>query len=180
MSMSTMSRRDRTILSVLGVLVLYGIAAALFFTGRDRAWEKARKAYDREAKKYERQLKLIGNRKSWEERAEQVSVKMPTVEDGESTQTRWRRIIDDLMVKHHVKNLGEQPKPEEEHGGVWEMPIEVRYEASLVRLVEFLYAVNTVEDAMFDIRDIDITSKNNGYLTGKFTLTCAYMKGPSK
>ena len=57
MSMSTMSRRDRTILSVLGVLVLYGIAAALFFTGRDRAWEKARKDYDREAKKYERQLK---------------------------------------------------------------------------------------------------------------------------
>lgn len=180
MSMSTMSRRDRTILAVLGVLVLYGIVAALFFTGRDKAWEKARKDYDREAKKYERQLKLIGNRQSWQDRADQVSVKMPTAEDGESTQTRWQRILDDLMVKHHVKNLGETPKPEEEHGGVWEMPIEVRYEASLLRLVEFLYALNTVEDAMFDIRDIDITSKNNGYLSGKFTLTCAYMKGSSK
>lgn len=180
MSMSTMSRRDRTVIAVLGILLLYGIAVALFFMGRDAAWEKSRKNYERETKKYERQLKLIRDRKSWEERAEQASVKMPTAEDGEATETRWRRIIGALMDEHHVKNLGLQAKPEEEHGGVWEMPIEVRYEASLVRLVELLYAFNTVEDAMFDVRDIDITSKNTGYLSGKFTLTCAYMKGPSK
>ena len=60
------------------------------------------------------------------------------------------------------------------------MPIEVKYEASLERLVEFLYALEHAEDAMFDVRDIDISSKNTGYLSGKLTLTCAYMKGSSK
>lgn len=180
MSLSTMSRRDRTLLAVVGVLLLYGIVAALFFTGRDKEWDKSRKAYEREARKFESQRKLIGERGSWETRAEEVSVKMPTATEGESTQTRWQRILERLASEHNVNILGEQPRPEEEHGGVWEMPIEVRYEASLVRLVEFLYALNNVEDAMFDIRDIDITSKNNGYLSGKFTLTCAYMKGPSK
>ena len=180
MSMSTMSRRDRTFIAVIGVMMLYGIAAAIFFMGRDKAWEKSRKAYDREVAKYERQKKLIGDRQSWQDRAEQVSVKMPMAEEDESTQTRWQRVLDRLATEHHISILGEQPKPEEEHGGVWEMPIEVRYEASLVRLVEFLYALNNVEDAMFDVRDIDITSKNNGFLTGKLTLTCAYMKGSSK
>ena len=180
MSLSTMSRRDRTLLAVIGILLLYGVAAALFFTGRDKAWEKSRKAYEREAKKFERQQKLITERNAWQTRAEEVSVKMPMAAEGESTQTRWQRILERIANEHSISILGEQPKPEEEHGGVWEMPIEVKYEASLVRLVEFLYALNNVEDAMFDIRDIDITSKNNGFLSGKFTLTCAYMKGSSK
>lgn len=56
------------------------------------------------------------------------------------------------------------------------MPIEVKYDAALGRLVAFLYALNTANGAMLDVRDLDITAKNNGWLSGKFTLTCAYMK----
>lgn len=180
MSLSTMSRRDRTALAALGVALLYGFAALLFFTGRGAAWAKARKAYAREAKTYARQRALIGERAVWERRAEEARVKMPTAEEGESTQTRWQRILERLAAEHSVSILGEQPKAEEEHGGVWEMPIEVKYEASLERLVEFLYALEHAEDAMFDVRDIDISSKNTGYLSGKLTLTCAYMKGSSR
>ncbi|MGN0846673.1 MAG: hypothetical protein ACI4RA_04730 [Kiritimatiellia bacterium] len=178
--MPTMSRRDRTILAIVGLVLFYGLAAMLFFSGRQAAWEKSRKAYDREAKKLARQKRLIAERPQWVARADEVSLKMPTAEEGESTQTRWQRILERIAAEHNVNILGEQPKTEEDHGGVWEMPIEVRYEASLVRLVEFLYALENVEDAMFDVRDIDISAKNTGYLTGKFTLTCAYMKGSSK
>ena len=180
MSLSKMSRRDRTLLAIVGVLLLYSVAAVLFFTRQGKSWERSRKSYEREEKEFERQKKLIGERSAWVARSEEVSVKMPTASEGESTQTRWQRILERVANEHSVNILGEQPKPEEEHGGVWEMPIEVKYEASLVRLVEFLYALNNVEDAMFDVHDIDITSKNNGFLSGKFTLTCAYMKGSSK
>ena len=51
---------------------------------------------------------------------------------------------------------------------------------SLLRLVEFLYALNNVEDAMVDVREIDINAdrgKNAGALHGKIILTCAYLKG---
>ena len=180
MSRSTMSRRERTACAVLGMAVLYGLAVLLFFTGREAAWAKARKAYAREAKTYARQCALISERAAWQRRAEEVSVKMPTAGEDESTQTRWQRILERIAGEHSVSILGEQPKEEEEHGGVWEMPIEVKYEASLERLVEFLYALEHAEDAMFDVRDIDISSKNTGYLSGKLTLTCAYMKGSSK
>ena len=48
--MTAMSRRDRAVLAVLGMVVLYGLAVLLFFTGREAAWAKARKAYAREAR----------------------------------------------------------------------------------------------------------------------------------
>lgn len=180
MGMAGMSRRDRAVLAVVGVVLLYGLAVALFFMGRQASWERSRKLYEREAKKLVRENKLIAEKATWRVRAEEIQLKMPTAAEGESTQTRWQRILERIASEHCVAILSEQPKPEEDHGGVWEMPIEVKYEASLRRLVEFLYALNTAEDGMFDVRDLDISSKNTGYLTGKFTLTCAYMKGSNK
>lgn len=180
MGLSGMSRRDRAVLVGVGVVVLYGLAVALFFMGRQASWEKSRKLYERETKKLQRENKLIGEKATWRARAEEVQLKMPTAEEGESTQTRWQRILERIASEHSIAILSEQPKPEEDHGGVWEMPIEVKYEASLRRLVEFLYALDTAEDGMFDVRDLDISSKNTGFLTGKFTLTCAYMKGKNK
>ena len=63
---------------------------------------------------------------------------------------------------------------------MWEMPIEVRVEECLSRIVKFLYDLENAEGGMFDVRDLDISSRNNGFLSVKFTLTSAYMKGPSK
>lgn len=180
MSLSTMSRRDRTVLACVGVAVLYGVAALLWFSGRSDAWARSRKSYERERARYQRELKLKAEKNVWKQRAEEVSLKMPVAEEGESTQTRWQRRLEALAAEHKVAILSEQPKPEEEHGGVWEMPIEVKYEASLGHLVEFLFALDHAENAMFDVRDLDISSKNTGFLTGKFTLTCAYTKGSSK
>ena len=182
MSMSGMSRRDRAVFAAVGVVALYGLAVLLFFMGRQDAWRKAEKAYAREADKLQKENKLIARTRYWEERDEKTRLQMPEVEEGESTQVRWQRLHDKLAGEYNVAIQKESPKEEEDHGGVWEMPIEVTYEASLVRLVEFLHALGRVEGAMFDVRDLDISPKNNGFLTGKYTLTCAYMKkkGSSK
>ena len=96
--------------------------------------------------------------------------------------TRWERIVERLAEQYHVsvgKGLKAQ-QVEEDHGGVWEMPVEVKYDnTSLQRLVEFLYAVNKAEDAMMDVREMEISvrGKNVGALNGKLVLTCAYLKG---
>ncbi len=183
MSMSAMSRRDRTILAVFGVVMLYGFAAVLFLTGRQEAWERSRKAYDRAVTELAKQKKLISERAEWEERNERVSVKMPKAEEGESSQTRrdWQRTLERIAKEYNVQILSKRILEEQENSeeanateGVGEMPIDVNYEASLVRLVEFLYAIRNVEGAMFDIRDLTITARNNGFLRGRFTLTCAY------
>ena len=186
------SRRDRMIVSIVVVVVLYAMAAALWFTGRNQAWVNARKGYEKELKMLEREKALIGDRELWEERAEEARQRMPHVdadERVEKTAARWERVIESLATEYHVnvgRGLKAQPfeknsdKDEENPDGVLEMPVEVRYEnTSLQRLVEFLYAVNKSEDAMMDVREIDISvqGKNVGALRGKIVLTCAYLKG---
>ena len=182
MILSGMSRRDRALLAGVGVAALYGLAALLFFMGRRADWRNAEKAYATESRKLERENALIARTRYWTERDQKTRLQMPEVEEGESTQVRWQRLHDKLAGEYNVTIMKESPKEEEDHGGVWEMPIEVTYEASLVRLVEFLHALGRVEGAMFDVRDLDISPKNTGFLTGKYTLTCAYMKkkGSSK
>ena len=177
------SRRDRMAMAIVVVVVLYALAALLWFTGRDRAWAAARKGYEKEVAKFQREKALIRDRSVWEERAETKRLRMPLVDKDEKSGTRWERIIERLARQYHVsvgKGLKAQ-QVEEDHGGVWEMPVEVKYEnTSLLRLAEFLYAVNTAEDAMMDVREIEINAargKNAGALHGKIVLTCAYLKG---
>ena len=175
------SRRDRMIIAIVVVVALYALAAFLWFTGRGDAWARVRKAYDRELATLEREKALIRDRDLWEERAETKRLRMPLVGEDEMPATRWERIIENLAEKYHV-SVGKGLKAsqvEEDHGGVWEMPVEVKYDnTSLQRLVEFLYAVNTAEDAMMDVRELEIGAKgkNVGALNGKIVLTCAYLK----
>ena len=177
------SRRDRMVIAIVVVVALYALAALLWFTGRRQAWATARKNYDKEVKKLQREKALINDRPLWEERAETKRLRMPLVDEDEKSGTRWERVIERLARQYHV-SVGKGLKAtlqEEDHGGVWEMPVEVKYDnTSLLRLVEFLYAVNTVEDAMMDVREIEINAargKNAGALHGKIVLTCAYLKG---
>ena len=188
------SRRDRMAIAIVVVVFLYAFAAFLWFTGRSQAWEIARKRYEKVRETLMREKALIADRALWEERAEEARQRMPHVDADErieKTAARWERVIERLAAEHHVnvgkglKALPFEKKSEEEEeenpDGVLEMPVEVRYETpSLQRLVEFLYAVNKSEDAMMDVRDIDISvqgNKNTGALRGKIVLTCAYLKG---
>ena len=177
------SRRDRMVIAIVVVVALYALAALLWFTGRQQAWATARKNYDKEVKKLQREKALINDRPLWEERAETKRLRMPLVDEDEKSGTRWERVVERLAREYHV-SVGKGLKAslqEEDHGGVWEMPVEVKYDnTSLLRLVEFLYALNNVEDAMVDVREIDINAdrgKNAGALHGKIVLTCAYLKG---
>ena len=180
MSMAGMSRRDRTILAVVVVVLMYGIAALIWFSGREAAWAKSRKAYENAKKTLAKENKLISEKAAWQKKSEEISLKMPMAAEDESTETRWQRLLEKIAAADKGEIKGEQPKPEEEHGGVWEMPIEVRVEECLSRIVKFLYDLENAEGGMFDVRDLDISSRNNGFLTVKFTLTSAYMKGPAK
>lgn len=172
-----MGRRDRAIVAGLVCALAYGLAAALWFMDREGAIAKAEKGYQGAKKQLAAEKKLVKQRGDWEARLAEDSGKIPTVGLEESTQTRWQRIMERIAAENHVRLVSEQPGQEEDHGDLYELPIEVRYEAALEKLVAFLHALNVAEGAMFDVRRINVTSRNNGFLTGNFTLTCAYMRG---
>ena len=185
------SRQNRMIIAIVVVVALYALAALLWFTGRGAAWDKARRGYEKELQTFNAEKALIAQREDWEARAEEARDRMPHVDGDEKTEkiaVKWERVIERLATEYHV-NVGRRLKAQAEKrddkeegspDGVQEMPVEVSYDnTSLQRLVEFLYAVNTAEDAMMDVRELEIGAKgkNVGALNGKMVLTCAFLKG---
>ena len=51
---SNLSRRDRMIAAVGGVIALYALAGGIWFMSQEQAWKAAAKKYDTAAKKYVR------------------------------------------------------------------------------------------------------------------------------
>jgi len=176
MGLASASRPQRALMAGAVVAVLYGLAAVLWFTGRAQAWKAAEKKYVRAKQKYAAECKLIARRAEWEERAEAANVKMPRAADGESVKTRWQRRVEQIAREHHVAGLDFQVRSDEQHGDVWELSIEMPYEAALGKLVEFLHALNVEEGVMIDVKEMDIKAKSGGSLAGRCVLTCAYMK----
>ena len=94
------SRRDRMVIAIVVVVVLYALAVLLWFTGRQVAWKKAREGYEKELVTLRQQKKLIGDRALWEERAETKRLRMPMVAEDDMPATRWERIIERLAREY--------------------------------------------------------------------------------
>ena len=55
--------KEKATMAVVGVVVLYAAAVALWFLNAESAWKRAAKAYGRECDRYEQEEKLISERR---------------------------------------------------------------------------------------------------------------------
>jgi len=165
-------------MATIGVIVLYAIAVGAWFLSAESAWKKAAKAYARAKDTYQKEVKLIGEKRKWTEAYETEKAAMPTFEAGKATDTTWRRKLDELAAKHHIAIASAQTGKEVEAGDVLELPIEVKsWEGCLESLVKLMHELENTEEGMFDITQISFKPGNKkGYLRGSFTLNCAYMR----
>jgi len=177
---SNLSRRDRMIAAIGGVVVLYALAVGLWFMSQEQAWKTAAKKYEASEKKTLSEKKLISQRQKWNDAYEEEREKMPVFsEDAKDVDTHWLSRMDALAQECHVSISQRQAGQQVEAGDVFEQPIDVkRWEASISSLVKFMYALESEKEAMFDVREISVKpSSHKGYLTGSFKLACAYMRG---
>lgn len=182
MNMSGMSRRDRALLAVVVMLLLYGFAALLFFMGRKDAWVKAQRDHQRAVQRLAGERQLVADREAWSDRLEHIQLQMPVIGEDKLATTHWKKIVEDIarplsfhIVGYATDNKKEEDK-EEDLGEVWELSLDIQYRSSLRRLVEFLYALDNSEVGLFDVRKLEISQRKPGELTGNLTLTCAYKK----
>ena len=178
--MSNLSRRDRMIAAIGGVVVMYALAVALWFMSQEQAWRAAAKKYDSAATKTLSEKKLISQRQKWNDAYEEEREKMPVFsEDEQNVDTYWLNRMDSLAQDCHVSISQRQGGQQVEAGDVFEQPIDVkRWEATITSLVKFMHALEAEKEAMFDVREISIKpSSHKGFLTGSFKLACAYMRG---
>ena len=170
--------REKAILAMLGMVVLYAFAVILWFASAESSWKKAAKAYDKAKKSYENEVKLIGEKRKWIDAYENEKATMPTFESGKATDTTWRRKLDEIAARNNIVISSAQTGAEIEAGDVLELPIEVRsWEGSLEALTRFMHELENTTDGMFDITQLNFKpSSKRGYLRGSFTLNCAYMR----
>ena len=170
--------RQKALMAMAGVIVLYAIAAGVWFFSAESAWKKAAKAYDKAKDTYQREVKLIGEKRKWVDAYENEKATMPTFESGKATDTTWRRKLDEIAERHNIIISSAQTGAEVEAGDVLELPIEVRsWEGSLEALTRFMHELENTNDGMFDITQLNFKpSSKKGYLRGSFTLNCAYMR----
>ncbi len=172
------SLREKAVLCVVGVVLLYAIAVVLWFVSQESAWKKAARMYRRECNTYKEERALIAQRQKWNDMYEDKKAQMPTFKLVQTTDTTWLQKMDELAEKHHISISQRQGGTEVEKGDVLELPIDVKnWEGALESLVKFMHELENTSEGMFDVASLSFRpSPKKGYLRGSFTLTCAYMR----
>ena len=171
--------RDKAMMAIAGVVALYALAVGVWFFSAQSSWKKAAKNYAKARDAYQREVRLIGETQKWTDAYETEKAAMPTFEAGKATDTTWRRKLDEFAAKHHVAITGARTGKELEAGDVLELPIEdVKWEGSLEAIVRLMHELENTGDGMFDITQLNFKpiSSKKGYMSGTFTLNCAYMR----
>ena len=179
-AMSGMSRRDRMIAAVGGVVGMYALAVAVWFMSQEQAWRVSSRKYAAAVKKTASEKRLISERGRWNDAYEAEREKMPVFStEAKDVDTHWLSRMDSIAQACNVGISQRQAGQQVEAGDVCEQPIDVkRWEATITSLVRFMHALEAEKEAMFDIREISIKpSSHKGFLSGNFKLACAYMRG---
>jgi Tfp pilus assembly protein PilO len=178
--MSTLSFKEKNLLLILGVVLLYGVAA-LSYKPKMTSLNIAKRNYEREAKKLQEERALIAARNDWTQRYETMRSMMPPFPYERDVVTYWLSMMDAAASRQGLTISNRQANKEVEVGDVYELPIDCSsWEGTLEQLVKFLYDLDQ-KGAMLDMRQLTIrTSTKQGFLKGSFTLYCAYMRGDVK
>jgi hypothetical protein len=175
--MSTVTSREKNMLLVAVVVLLYA-AAALSYKKQMTNWKAAERIYRSAQKKVQEERALIAARDEWSARYAQMRDLMPVFPYEQDVDTYWLNVMDAAASRNGLMIARRQANKEIEVGDVYELPIECKdWEGTLEALVKFLYDLHK-EGAMLDVRQLFIRPANRpGYLKGTFTLYCAYMRG---
>lgn len=178
----TMGLKEKAVLASLGMVILYGIAAVIWFlkmdvTSKQGEWYRARKKYREACQQYRSECRLISEKRQWAESYDQEKAAMPTFEVGMATDTTWLEKVGEIAKKHHVEISSKKTGKETSADDVLELEIDCQWEAALESLVRFMHELENTDQGMFDFSSLVFKpSSKKGYLKGSFTVTCAYMR----
>lgn len=175
--MSAVSARDKNLLLICGVLVLYAIAG-LSYKKQSAVWKIEKTRYERRKAVLASEKQLIADRQLWAQRYEERRALMPAFPYERDVDTHWMNLMDSVAKRNGLQIARRQAGKEVEVGDVFELAVDVKdWEGTLESLVKFLYDLNK-EGVMLDVRQLYVRPSNKpGLLKGTFTLYCAYMRG---
>ena len=174
--------RQKAVLATLGMVVLYAIAAMVWFlkmdiTSRQGDWNRARRKYQAACDKYRAECRLISEKRKWNDDYETEKAAMPSFDVESATDTTWLKMVGEIATKHHIEISNRDAGNETAADDVLEMRIKCNWEGALESLVRFMHELENTDKGMFDFSSLTFKpSAKKGYLKGTFVITCAYMR----
>jgi len=157
--------------------ILFG-GSALVARGRLDRWREIKAEQARLRGEIEADRALVAEREKWETEFAALSRMLPSFPADRKMDVHWLSVMDAAASRHGVSITRRRVGEEKQEGDVYELPIEVEHEGwqgSLEALVRFLFELQS-EGAMLDIRQLRVTPRSDGQLSGRFTLYCAYRR----
>ena len=173
--------------ATVGVVMLWLFTALYWFAAGSDSWAAAKRRWQAAVERREKEQRLIARSAYWRESYERERARMPEFEEGLDLSSHWLRLVESVADANGLAIRSRKPirgnEGETREGEVCEQQIEIgKWEATLENLVRTMYAFQTAEGEMIDIRKITVTpiSGRRGFLNGSLTLTCAYTRGKAK
>ena len=174
--MVSKSLKEKAVFSALGILVLYaGTIGWWFLASSSRS--KAVKRYEDQRAVVMREKKMISEKKLWEERYEEEASLVPLLDEAQSADTVWMRVIGDIASMNNVFISDIKPGTEEIAGDMLETSVDIKWTGAVESLVKFMYALENTDKGKFDVQSLSFSSgKRKGFMSGSMTLVCIFKR----
>ena len=178
--MTHISPRERNLLVVTVLIVLYGIIG---FSMRKQLDElgRQRNAYATAKSQLAFERQMIEATPMIQKQYDELKALMPVFSMEKAVDTHWLGIMDGIATKEKINIVKRQTGKENRVGEVYEFAVECReWDGRLDSLTKFLYELES-QGVMLDMRQLFIRPhpQQPGFLRGSFTLYCAYMRDPN-
>lgn len=168
------SRRDYTMVMMIVAVLLIGlgylIAAPMIGQWREAASLRERLNKDRAVAE-----RLLNTRGEWEAKLGEARANLPRYGMTEAVGAELLRQVRRLADENKVATTRITPDVETSIGDLYEIGVEVAWEAALDPLVRFLYAVQ-IAGATLDIRQMTMTPSQGNLLKGNLKMFFAYQR----
>ena len=131
--MVSKSLKEKAVFAALGILVLYaGTIGWWFLASSSRS--KAVRRYEDQRAVVMREKKMISEKKLWEERYEEEASLVPLLDEAQSADTVWMRVIGDIASTNNVFISDIKPGTEEIAGDMLETSIDIKWTGAVARI----------------------------------------------
>ena len=169
------SHREIVLTLATVTVALFG-ASALLVKPRLQEWKSLRTDEEEARKQIEMDTRLIAQKGVWAKKFAKLSEALPRQPADKEVDVYWLSVVDELAKKNTIQIRRIEAGKEQRQGDVSELPIECKeWEGNLPGLVHFLFDLQS-KGAMLDVRHLMIKPRAKGVLSGRFELSCAYMR----
>lgn len=172
-----MSLRDLIMLWITGVVLLFGITymIAVPKIKNLQALRQDQKTLDQRVAMTQR---LVDQSGQWEARLKALRQDLPAYPADKDVTADMLIEIENMARQNGVTLLSRDVEKEVQHGTLYELSVNCKWEGGLKAIVAFLFEIQQ-KGAMLDVSQLTVAPNEKRVLRGTFTINSSYTRQPA-